>query len=589
MLPDAITRSYDHDPRLKSSLREPLEDSLGDAIRRDPHKFADALFPVIGPAIRKAIAEALKSLVQSFNRAAETSLSPTARYKAWRAGVPLGEWVLRNSLVYRVDEVYLIDPQSGRLIEHVSHEEAPDKDEDAISAMLTAIQDFVRDSFTHGESALDSAAIGEFTVWISHGPRAMLAAVVRGTPPSQLRPLLDSTLESVHLNYARALRAFDGVPIRGVDAELEACLLFRLRDEARDAARMSWPLRLFLVAIVGLLAWWLVDGYLLDRKLQRFGDALRSEPGIIVTQLERDGRRFVAAGLRDPLAAEPLSLAAQAELDTGRIAMDFRPFQSLDADILLARARQILDPPATVDLDIENAMLTATGSASVAWRQRARTLAAAIPGVEAADVSGVRPDDAELLARLRSLSNPPQGVTLAVNNGVASAAGVASARWIAGLEEVASGIEGLQAIETTGLGSSEDVVLRRLAAEIHGQSVFFSDADLLAPEQRLRVSRLAAQITLFGRNAEALGLRPALIVRGYTDDSGSLELNRQLQITRALALSRLLAEDGVDPAWLSAQQAVTVGEGGVTVDPAMRRATIEVATSAPDGGALVTP
>ena len=140
----------------------------------------------MGPAIRKAISEALKSMLQSMNNAIDTSLSPSARYKAWRAGVPLAEWVLRKNIIYRVNEVYLIDPRSGLLIDHLHHPDVSHKDEDAVSAMLTAIQDFVKDSFaSESLGGLDSAVIGEYTVWLSQGPHAMLACLIRGVPPPQ--------------------------------------------------------------------------------------------------------------------------------------------------------------------------------------------------------------------------------------------------------------------------------------------------------------------------------------------------------------------------------------------------------------------
>ena len=71
VLPESILRSHSSGKRLVPALQEPVEQCLKNSIRRDPDDFADALFPVIGPAIRKAITDALRSMTQSLNQAIE--------------------------------------------------------------------------------------------------------------------------------------------------------------------------------------------------------------------------------------------------------------------------------------------------------------------------------------------------------------------------------------------------------------------------------------------------------------------------------------------------------------------------------------
>ncbi len=80
-----------------------------------------------------------------------------------------------------------------------------------VSGMLTAIQDFVRDSFTtrQGEQ-LETLQVGELTVWIEQGPQAILAGVIRGNAPQQLREVFQETLERIHLQYGTALKEFSG-------------------------------------------------------------------------------------------------------------------------------------------------------------------------------------------------------------------------------------------------------------------------------------------------------------------------------------------------------------------------------------------
>ena len=77
----------------------------------------------MGPAIRRAIAEALRAMVDSFNQVLQHSLSARAlrwRVEAWRTGRPFAEVVLSHSLVYRVEQVFLVHRDTGLLLQHVA-------------------------------------------------------------------------------------------------------------------------------------------------------------------------------------------------------------------------------------------------------------------------------------------------------------------------------------------------------------------------------------------------------------------------------------------------------------------------------------
>jgi hypothetical protein len=64
----AVFRSAAH-PRAGASI----ESALTASVQRDPRPLADALFPVMGPAIRKAIAHTLASMMETLNHAVEHS------------------------------------------------------------------------------------------------------------------------------------------------------------------------------------------------------------------------------------------------------------------------------------------------------------------------------------------------------------------------------------------------------------------------------------------------------------------------------------------------------------------------------------
>ncbi|MFK8015524.1 MAG: OmpA family protein [Gammaproteobacteria bacterium] len=580
VLPGAIDLSVEQGPELSRSLKKPLEDTLTEAIVRDPHKFAVALYPVIGPAIRRAVAEAMKSLIMSINRGIDDAMSPVARFKARRAGIPLAEWVLRQSLVYRVDDVFLIDPRSGLLIEHVHHPEAGEKDEDAVSAMLTAIQDFGRDSFSDDGGDLSSASIGEFTVWISQGPYAMLAAVIRGTPPPDVRSLLDVTIERLHLSNGEALKNFQGGRIGNLEDELSQCLRLRLRQDApvrRGPSR--WPAVAVFALIacgVGYLIW---QNVVRDRALERWRDALAAEPGIVTTQMRRDRDTFFAAGLRDPLAASPGDVAASSSLPEGsEIALDFRPFVSLEPSMIEARARTVLAPPERVSLSFDNGVLAARGDAPVQWRQRFETIALTVAGVKAVDSTGLGASDTELFARIIRITEPPDSVQVTVNSGVATFAGESPHAFVSTLAARLATVDGLRGSDLRQLVTTEERELKRLALAINDHRIFYNTSTNLVDAQQQGVRTLARKMVDYGRFAIVLGKTPSFRLTGFTDASGLPAANRQLRLARAQDTAARLALFGVNPDWLVIRSGPRSPAGSEN-DATQRNVRVEVTES----------
>ena len=210
ILPEAIHQSHKKDSELVESLTEPVGECLQRAFRDDPQTYGDALYPVMGPAIRKSIMHALRTFTQQINEAVEHSISPKGlrwRWQASRAGVPFGEYLLQKTLQFRVEQAYLISRENGLLVGHVHHERSKIKDSDAVSAMFTAIQDFVKESFSPDRTGrLESADMGDFTLWAVHGPHAVLVCVIRGVPPNCLRAEWSAFLERLHCGYGEAIR-----------------------------------------------------------------------------------------------------------------------------------------------------------------------------------------------------------------------------------------------------------------------------------------------------------------------------------------------------------------------------------------------
>ena len=131
-------------------------------------------------------------------------------------GQLLLQYLLIHSLLYRVDQVFLIHRETGLLLENVFAEAEALQDADLVSSMLTALQDFVRDSFNvERHHAIETVEVGEFTLWVEQGPKAILAAAIRGNVPEELRTDLHRALENIHLDQGKSEKIFDDHVIKG--------------------------------------------------------------------------------------------------------------------------------------------------------------------------------------------------------------------------------------------------------------------------------------------------------------------------------------------------------------------------------------
>lgn len=412
VLPEAMILRAAKDDALTHVLQPTVEEAIVTSVRRNPQVLVDALFPVMGPAIRKAIASALESMVEGFSETLEHSFSAQGikwRMEAWRTGKPLAEVILLRTLVYRVEQVFLIHRESGLLLQHVSATAAGVQDADMVSGMLTAIRDFVHDSFGGKEGdSLDTFQVGERSVWIEQGPHATLAAVIRGSAPRELRTVFTEAIERIHLEQADALQHFagDATPFERSRPTLEACLKAQRQQkpERVPGERRRRAVR-FLSASLGVLvlglALWAFFVSRRSRRWESYLGRLASEPGVVVTEAGRRGGKYFVAGLRDPLAKDPVALLDGSGLSREDVRGEWKPYQALTPELIVARARYLLEAPDTVTLAAREAVLVATGSAPNRWIEEARARSRMIVGISRYDDTGLTDADSSALDDLR--------------------------------------------------------------------------------------------------------------------------------------------------------------------------------------------
>jgi len=245
VLGDMIGRSI-RDSR--DDMAEALGPVMGEAIRvqiRDSRKdMVEALYPVIGETVQKAIGEFGRELQRNIDARFKYTFGARGllrTIKARLSGVSPSQLALRDSLPFSVRDIFLIQHGSGLLIAHRHFGETESSDSDLIGAMLTAIRDFVHDSFRRDgqNEELDEVQYGDQRIIIQSGRAVYLAVVITGIEPEGFHARLREFVSELHVKYEKSLRQFNGDPT--VLPNLQPKIT-RLIAESSEGAKGAQPL-----------------------------------------------------------------------------------------------------------------------------------------------------------------------------------------------------------------------------------------------------------------------------------------------------------------------------------------------------------
>ncbi|MDP2235111.1 MAG: hypothetical protein Q8J88_01640 [Bacteroidales bacterium] len=518
LLPYSVRKLIEKGELAIDSLQPFIEDAMHKSIQNNPKRLADILFPIMGPAIRKAVSEDLKRMIAAVNANLEAGLSP--RSFKWRLQALLSkrsytEILLANTYIFHVSHVFLIHRETGILLNQEIAAESTDLESDMISGMLTAIRDFVQDSFKSAASgSLDVVQVGDLNILIEQGPHAIIAAIVEGQPPADYRLTLTETVEAVHFNHATDLEKFDGATKVFVHTSkfLKNCLQ---KEKKEKKSNVPWPLIFILTIILGLIFWLTYLNFDRNKRFNDFVEKLDELPGYHITKTEKRNRNFFVYGLRDFQAGTYDSLLAQSRFDSSRLKLQLEPYISIEPAMVLKRADEIINPPSSVIINYAAGNLFLSGTASEEWVNQAIENAYKIYGVTNLDTS-----------RLNQKTDIPQP----------------DLEWI------------IPAIEKYTFIFEMNVV------------------SLSAKQQQQFDSLVQAAVHLDDYN-NMYNKKMAIYVRSYTSRTGNVDANMRVAVKRAESFASLLKDAGLRDELLEAQVLFTED---VNVSQMLRSVRFEV-------------
>jgi OmpA family/BON domain len=204
-------------PIMAKAIKEQVSESKDDII--------EALYPIMGDAIKRSVSESIKEVYTSINLKIEKALRRgvfSKQIKSKIAGVPTSDLIIQQSFPFNISEIFLIHESSGLLITHVSSAESEmSSDGDLISGMLTAIKDFVSESFKKngGSQNLYEIQYGDSKIVLERGLYSYLAVVITGQEPINFHNKLSELNSKILSNNQQFLREYEGESIKNKNIE----------------------------------------------------------------------------------------------------------------------------------------------------------------------------------------------------------------------------------------------------------------------------------------------------------------------------------------------------------------------------------
>ncbi len=492
---EAIAIRCKQDDSVSQALVPSIEDAIRISAKRDPKRLANALFPVMGPAIRESVSETVTAMMQQVNQLLENSLSARSikwRINAFRTKRSFAEVMLSETVIYQVEQVFLIHRETSLLINHLTSANAIVKDPDMVSGMLTAVTEFVKDSFVvDKQQNVKSIKFGQLNLLFEAGPHAIIVAAVRGVIPSDLQITIREQVEELHRLFASKLESYNGVADEFPDTyeQLDKCLLSKKKNdglELADKKKLPWSA---IIAISLLLlapfVWWLFNN-IEQNKWNDVVEQLQAEPGIVILNHSKQNGEYIVNGLRDPLSKDPSKMIiANQEFDKP-VKLKMQPYYSNEKEIVQRRLLEVLSPPAGIVTNIENGILTVKGEAESDWISALPSKLPFIWGVSSIDTSQLRE------------------------------------------------IENLQQAMLQLVGSIEDVVIE-----------FTPNSSELTSDDLKLIAYISNQINDLQILTHKMGREFKLGILGFADTSGTSSINISISENRARGVYQALATMGV--------------------------------------------
>lgn len=191
---------------IPGTLGPTITQTLKEEIKNSQDAVVEALYPIMGKMIKKYIQNEMKVLSERINSQVQSSFSAKAwkrKFKAMFSGVSEQDMILSEMVKPEIEQIFIIEKDSGLLSASYSKKETIDKD--MISGMLTAIKSFVEDAFNAGNQDLESIEYETYNIHVQNFHFYYIAVIISGAYNNTYKNMLENRLldfsESIMKNH----------------------------------------------------------------------------------------------------------------------------------------------------------------------------------------------------------------------------------------------------------------------------------------------------------------------------------------------------------------------------------------------------
>lgn len=503
-----------HDRQLKDQsvdkiLQPVIEQSVERSVETHSDKFVGYFYPIVGSLVRKSVKAFLSNFIEKTNQMLEHSLTVKGiqwRIKARQANVSFAQYAVSQTYQYRVEHVFLIHRETGLLLKSVSHPDSVQTDPDLISSMLTAISDFVSDSFAQPDSTddeqLETIVTDNYTLLIKPGPYATLVASVTGQAPSRLSEKMQLSMEQIHQLYQAELSKFNGdnAEFEQSEGQLSDCLIAEEKLESKEKKPwMAWILLLILGGFLTHWGWRVWQSQQIEAQLS----VMDTLPGYSLQKLNVDfGFKHQSSAqielLRDPDSVPVKQWLANQQITLDQIEIKEKYFHSVEPSLITQRLSPIKAEFTELEFNHKNGVWFASGKVPANQKY-------------------------QLLIKLGAI-----GLSEGINLDLTQLQIQASNTLLAQSQQVS------------------EQALFQILAKINAIQIDFELAEVKLAEPMLaQLNKLTQLYQMAKKLAEPLNYQLNLVVVGTSDASGPKQMNQKLSIDRANSVRTELVKQGI--------------------------------------------
>lgn len=200
--------------KFPKEYRKQVDRIIERKLKASQDELLDLIYPVMGKMVRKYVNHQFLTLKEGLDERISSAFSFKGlknRFKAMAFGVDNSDILLRDLDSTTVEEVYVIERDSGILLGHFSRNETIDRE--SIAGMLTAIKTFVEDAFRKEREELEMIDYGTHKIFIQSFHLYYVSVVLDGTVSTNQKDVLSKKI----LDFAE--KEMKGILSKGVTEE----------------------------------------------------------------------------------------------------------------------------------------------------------------------------------------------------------------------------------------------------------------------------------------------------------------------------------------------------------------------------------